>query len=75
MSTGKIRRTLTLDPEVVESLGVDEAALSTTVNEILRAEIERREQTAALVSMLDRLAAERGPLDLNEVEEFEWLLK
>ena len=74
MSSGKVRRTLTLDPEVVESLGADEAALSRTVNEILHEEIERRDQAAALLRLLARLAAERGPVDPAEVEEFDRLL-
>lgn len=70
----KIRRTLTLDPEVIEVLGGDDAALSTTVNEILRAEIARRERSAALTALLERLAAERGEVDAGEVAEFEQLL-
>ena len=74
MSSGKVRRTLTLDPEVVESLGADEAALSRTVNEILHEEIERRDQAAALLRLLARLAAEHGPVDPAEVEEFDRLL-
>ena len=74
ISIGKVRRTLTLDPEVVESLGADEAALSRTANEILREEIERRSQATALLGLLARLAAERGPVDPVEVEEFDRLL-
>ncbi len=35
MSKSKVRRTLTLDPEVIDALGDDDAALSATVNEIL----------------------------------------
>ena len=72
---GKIRRTLTLDPEVVEALGADEAALSTTVNQVLHAEVDRRQHAAALDRLLERLAAERGPVDESEVEEFRELLR
>ena len=74
MSGGKIRRTLTLDPDIVEVLVADEAALSTTVNEILRSEIARRQRSAALVALLNRLATERGAVDPDQVEEFEELL-
>ena len=42
----KVRKTLTLDPEVVAALGDDPEALSTTVNAILLAEIQRRELRA-----------------------------
>ncbi len=73
-SSGKLRRTLTLDPDIVEVLGADDAALSTTVNEILRAEIARRERTSALTALLERLAVERGAVDPEEVAEFERLL-
>ncbi len=73
-SSGKLRRTLTLDPDIVEVLGADDAALSTTVNEILRAEIARRERTSALAALLERLAVERGAVDPEEVAEFERLL-
>jgi hypothetical protein len=73
-AAAKLRKTLTLDPDIVELLGADEAALSTTVNEILRAEISRRKRTSALIALLERLAVERGEVDPDEVAEFEQLL-
>jgi hypothetical protein len=66
--TTKIRKTLTLDPEVVAALGEDPAALSATVNGILADEIARRERHAALGRFLDRLDAEDGPADAQAVE-------
>jgi hypothetical protein len=73
--TGKLRKTLTLDPEVVEALRGDEAGLSAAVNAILRTEVERRRRAAALAGLLERLEAERGPVDQGEVEEFRRLLR
>lgn len=72
---GKVRKTLTLDPEVVEALGADDVALSATVNEILRSEVERRQRAMALAGLLTRLEVERGPVDPDEVEEFRNLLR
>jgi hypothetical protein len=72
--SGKVRKTLTLDPEVVAALGDDPAALSATVNAILLAEIERRERRAALGSFVEKLEAEFGAPDPAEVERFRRLL-
>lgn len=74
MSRGKVRKTLTLDPQVIDALGDDDAALSATVNEILHSEVERRPRVAELAALLDRLEAGRGPVDPREVEEFRNLL-
>ena len=75
MSTPKVRKTLTLDPELVDALGDDEAGLSFTVNAILREEVERRQRRAALSGLLARLALERGSVDEEQVEEFRRLLR
>ena len=72
--SGKVRKTLTLDPEVVSALGDDPVALSATVNAILLAEIERRSRHAALGSFLDRLTAEHGEPDPELVDHFAKLL-
>lgn len=74
MTIAKVRKTVTLDPEVVEALGGD-VALSTAINEILRAEVERRQRASALAELLARLADERGAVDPNEVEDFRRLLR
>ena len=75
MSTAKIRKTLTLDPELVRALGEDDATLSSTINSILQDEVDRRQRRAALASLLDRLEAERGPVDQDRVDEYRRLLR
>ncbi len=75
MSSGKVRKTLTLDPEIIDALGDDDLALSTTINEILRNEVQRRQRTKALSEHLARLDAERGPVDPDEVADFRRLLR
>lgn len=72
--SGKVRKTLTLDPEVVAALGDDPAALSTIVNAILLREIQHRAGRAALERFLDRLDSEEGPPDPEMVERFRRLL-
>ena len=72
--SGKVRRTLTLDPEVVEVLGADPAALLATVNAILSDEIARRDRHRALGRLLDRLDEEDGPVDAEIVESVRRLL-
>jgi hypothetical protein len=74
MTRSKVRKTLTLDPEVIEALGDDDVGLSATINEILHDEVERRQRAAALAALLGRLEDERGPVDPDEVAEFRRLL-
>ena len=62
----KVRKTVTLDADLVEVLG-DEANLSAAVNAALRREVDRIRRTVALGEWLDELAAERGALDETEV--------
>ncbi|NNG35422.1 hypothetical protein [Nakamurella aerolata] len=68
--SGKVRKTLTLDPEVVDAFGQDAAALSATVNGILREELDRRQRRAALRRYVDALAEEFGEPDPTDVERF-----
>lgn len=75
MSGGKVRKTLTLDPDVVEALGGDDQGLSATINDILRSEVERRQRAVALTALLVRLDDERGPVDPDEVADFRRLLR
>lgn len=70
----KVRKTLTLDPDVVEEFGDDPAALSATVNSILREELERRQRRRALASFVAELDAKFGPPDPELVEHFRRLL-
>ncbi|MCK9247443.1 MAG: hypothetical protein M0P31_00465 [Solirubrobacteraceae bacterium] len=69
MST-KVRKTLTLDPEVIDALGDDASALSATVNAVLRDEIDRRAQRAALAAFVADLDATFGEPDPEAVERF-----
>jgi hypothetical protein len=75
MSTAKIRKTLTLDPELVRALGEDDATLSSTINSILQDEVDRRQRRAALAGLLDRLEVERGPVERDRVDEYRRLLR
>jgi hypothetical protein len=68
VSSAKVRKTLTL----VEALGDDDAELSSTINTILRDEVERRQ---ALSDLLARLETERGPVDEERVAEFRQRLR
>jgi hypothetical protein len=75
MSRAKVRKTLTLDPELVDALGGDDTALSQTVNTILHEEVDRRQRLSALSDLLSRLEAERGPVDDERVAEYRRLLR
>lgn len=68
MSDGKVRKTLTLDPDIVEVLGSDPAALSATVNALLREEVERRKRRTSLKELVEELEAHYGPADPEDVE-------
>lgn len=70
MSDGKVRKTLTLDPDIVEVLGSDPAALSATVNALLRDEVDRRKRRASLKELIDELEQQYGPPDPEDVERF-----
>lgn len=72
--SSKVRKTLTLDPEIVAALGDDPTALSATVNTILADEVGRRARRAALAAFADRLDAEFGAPDPAAVERFTRLL-
>lgn len=75
--TVNVRRTLTLDSDVIEEFGgdSDDRRLSPEINAVLRAEKKRRRRGRSLDAMLNRLEAERGPVDPNVVEEFERYLQ
>ncbi|GAB3254012.1 hypothetical protein GCM10027448_20730 [Nocardioides dilutus] len=75
MSDGKVRKTLTLDPDIVEVLGSDPAALSATVNALLREEVERRKRRASLKELVEELEADYGPADPDEVERIRALMQ
>jgi|1185.fasta_scaffold981075_1 hypothetical protein len=76
--TPKRKISLSLDEDLVEALERDAGeGLSSQVNVVLRAEVERRRRHRALQELLDRLAAEDGALtaeDDAEIERFEQVL-
>lgn len=75
MSEGKVRKTLTLDPDIVEVLGEDPTALSATINALLREEVERRKRRASLKELVEELEAHYGPADPAEVERIKTVMR
>lgn len=74
MSDGKVRKTLTLDPDIVEVLGADPAALSATVNALLRDEVERRKRRENLRELVEELEEYYGTPDPEDVAAAERLI-
>lgn len=74
----KRKISLSLDADLVDELESDaDEGLSSQVNVVLRAEVERRRRQRALRALLDRLAEEDGPLtadDEAEIRRFEQAL-
>jgi hypothetical protein len=64
----KVKRTVTLDAELVEFVG--EGNLSGEVNEALRARLHRRRQNASLKVWLDEMDAEYGAPPEDEVRRW-----
>lgn len=73
--TAKLRKTLTLDPDVVAAFGDDPTTLSAAVNMVLRAEMDRRARRSALAAFVNELDNEYGAPDPELVEEFKRALK
>lgn len=71
--TTKVKASITIDADLMAEFGRDN--LSREVNEVLRAELEHREQRRRLGDLLADLAAERGPTDPAEVAEFAAMLR
>lgn len=63
MSAPKVRKTITLDPDLVAEFEGDPAALSATVNAVLRAEKQRRDDQAALTAYVAELVDTYGEPD------------
>ncbi|HKH05467.1 MAG TPA: type II toxin-antitoxin system CcdA family antitoxin [Acidimicrobiales bacterium] len=74
----KRKVSLSLDADLVDELEHDaDEGLSSQVNVVLRAEVERRRRQRALRALLDRLAQEDGALtadDEGEIQRFEQAL-
>lgn len=66
----KVRKTLTLDPELVVAFGDAKGGLSAAVNAALREHLARAERQGALAARVAELEAEYGPADPTEVERF-----
>ena len=68
-STAKRKVSVTLDADLVAAVEADDStSLSAEVNAALRAAVEKRMRNKALGEYLDRLDAERGPLNTPEDE-------
>jgi hypothetical protein len=66
----KRKISLSLDADLVEEFEQDAGeGLSSQVNVVLRAEVERRRRHRALQALLDRLSVEDGPLDPDDEQE------
>ncbi len=73
----KKKVSLTLDADIVAAFERD-GALSTQINEALRAEFERREHQEGLRQLLRELEGKYGPLDspedLEAIERYKQML-
>jgi Post-segregation antitoxin CcdA len=68
-SEPKRKISVTLDADLVAAIEAEAGQnLSARVNAALRADLEGRNRQRALAGLLDRLAAERGPLNTAEDE-------
>lgn len=70
----KRKISLSLDADLVDEFEEAAEGLSAQVNLVLRAEVDRRRRHRALRALLDRLAAQDGPLgpdDEAEIARFE----
>jgi hypothetical protein len=66
----KVRKTLTLDADVVQFYSGDDVALSTVVNEALRRDIVQQQRQTSLATHVAELGEMFGPSDPDEVEYF-----
>lgn len=66
----KVRKTLTLDPELVVAFGDVEGGLSAAVNAALREHLARVERQGALAARIAEMEAQYGPADPADVERF-----
>lgn len=75
--TTKTKRkvSVSLDADLVEELEANSDALSTQVNEAIRADVERRRRHRRLGEFLDELEARNGPIDEDMVNEYMGLLR
>ena len=74
MTTTKRKVSVSLDEDLVAELENADEALSSQVNDAIRAEVERRRRNRLLTSLLDALDAEHGPVDEALVGKYQDLL-
>lgn len=74
MTATKRKISVSLDADLVEELERGTEALSGQVNDAVRVEIERRRRHRLLSELLEAWAAERGPVDEEQVARFTRLL-
>jgi len=71
----KVRKTVTLDDDLVQTFAADDPeSLSAAINNILRAEQQRRARVVSIQQLADDLDAEYGPADPVGVAKFVALL-
>ena len=70
----KRKISVTLDEDLVAALEGEETALSSQVNEAVRAEVARRARRQLLATWLDEMDAVDGAIDEKLVAMFEELL-
>jgi hypothetical protein len=75
MSLTKHKVSVSLDEDLVEELEREDEGLSTQVNAAVSADVERRRHHRLLVELLDKLDAERGPVDESLVAKYVGLLE
>jgi post-segregation antitoxin (ccd killing protein) len=75
MITAKRKVSVSLDEDLVEELEREDQGLSTQVNQVLRAELERRRRNRLLLELLDELDAAHGPVDESLVQKYVELLE
>ncbi|MDR1187226.1 MAG: hypothetical protein LBK95_07205 [Bifidobacteriaceae bacterium] len=71
----KVRKTLTLDQDLVAVFAKDPGGLSASVNTVLREEMERIARAKALAATVDDLDEQFGEPDPALVEEFRRLIR
>jgi antitoxin CcdA len=72
--TGRRNVSISLDEDLVAELGAADEALSAQVNAAIRAEVERCRRSRLLISMLDSLDVEYGPVEEALVAKYTELL-
>ena len=70
MTTTKRKVSVSLDADLVAELELADEALSTQVNDAIRAQLERRRRSRLLGEFLDDLEALDGPVDEALVSKY-----